>query len=380
MQIYKVGGCVRDQLLGVKHNDNDYVVVGSSPEEITRLGYISVGKDFPVFINPKTGDQYALARCEKKIGKGHQGFIFDTTSVVSLAQDLKRRDITINAIAQDANGEIIDLFNGIADLNAKIIRHVSDAFIEDPLRILRVARFSAQLNFNVAPETIILMQQMVNDQELKQLSKERVYQELYKALMTSSAYKFFEVLNKVKALDYVFIYLRDVVNDIEKFNIFKKILRHINQANLELTQRLSVIYFFINQYSTSQSIDDILHQAYLSNNCKELIKILIVLLNGLKNFNQLTVEQVFNLIKSLDPLRKKSRFLNSIHLIELSVPMLYNIENISHKLNIINEIVDQYKLISYTQMPNTSNSIINNIVECKYNIITKILSKYKNLP
>ena len=183
MKIYLVGGAVRDKILGIPVNDKDYLVVGSSPEEMMKLGYKPIGKDFPVFLHPHTKEEYALARTERKVGKGYHGFKFYTSPDVTLEEDLKRRDITINAIAEDEHGNIYDPFNGKADIKNKIIRHVSDAFIEDPLRVLRVARFAALDNeFKIQAETLTLMKKIVLSGELKSLSVERVVAEVQKGL------------------------------------------------------------------------------------------------------------------------------------------------------------------------------------------------------
>jgi tRNA nucleotidyltransferase (CCA-adding enzyme) len=183
MKIYLVGGAVRDKILGILVNDKDYLVVGSTPDEMVKLGYKPIGKDFPVFLHPKTKEEYALARTERKVGKGYHGFKFYTSPDVTLEEDLKRRDITINAIAEDENGNIYDPFNGKDDIKNKIIRHVSDAFIEDPLRVLRVSRFAAlDDQFKVQPETLTLMKKMVSSGELKSLSVERVVAEITKGL------------------------------------------------------------------------------------------------------------------------------------------------------------------------------------------------------
>ena len=184
MQIYKVGGCVRDKLLGIPSDDNDFVVVGSNINEMLSLGFKPVGRDFPVFLHPKTNEQYALARSEKKTSVGYRGFAFNTSPEISLVEDLSRRDITINAIAETESGELIDPFEGQIDLKNKLIRHVSAAFIEDPLRVLRVARFAAKLEFDVAQSTIELMRQIVSSNEIKTLSIERVWTEINKAILT----------------------------------------------------------------------------------------------------------------------------------------------------------------------------------------------------
>ena len=207
MQVYLVGGAVRDQLLGHPYHEKDYVVVGATPEQLLAQGYQPVGKDFPVFLHPETKDEYALARTERKSGQGYHGFEFYTDISVTLEDDLIRRDLTINAIAMDDNGKIYDPYHGHEDLNNKILRHVSDAFAEDPLRVLRVARFAAryhQYGFTIAEETLALMQQLANSGELKALTPERVWKETSRALMERDADVYFETLRQCGALKFLF--------------------------------------------------------------------------------------------------------------------------------------------------------------------------------
>lgn len=200
MRIYRVGGSVRDELLGLPVKDRDYVVVGATPESLVRLGYRPVGKDFPVFLHPETHEEYALARTERKTSRGYKGFEVLTSPHVTLEEDLARRDLTINAIAKDEAGQIIDPFNGVSDLKAGILRHVSLAFSEDPVRILRVARFAARFNFQVIPETLSLMKDMVQNGEVNALVAERVWQELAKGLMADVPSKMFLTLRDCGAL------------------------------------------------------------------------------------------------------------------------------------------------------------------------------------
>lgn len=185
MRVYLVGGAVRDELLGRAVKERDWVVVGSSPEEMQQLGYRAVGRDFPVFLHPATHEEYALARRERKVGPGYRGFSTQFSGDVTLEQDLQRRDLTINAMARDAQGAIIDPFGGQRDLAARVLRHVSDAFVEDPVRILRIARFAARfagLGFTVAPETLALLRRMVENGEVRALVPERLWRELARAL------------------------------------------------------------------------------------------------------------------------------------------------------------------------------------------------------
>ena len=201
MQIYAVGGAVRDQLLGLPVKDRDWVVVGATPEEMRRHGFKPVGRDFPVFLHPQTREEYALARTERKTAPGYAGFDFHAAVDVTLEQDLERRDLTINAIAQADDGTLIDPYGGRADLAAKVLRHVSAAFAEDPVRILRVARFAARFaDFSVAPETMNLMRQMVAAGEVDALVAERVWQELARGLMEAKPSRMFTILRDCGAL------------------------------------------------------------------------------------------------------------------------------------------------------------------------------------
>ncbi len=197
MQVYLVGGAVRDALLGLAVDEKDWVVVGSSAEELLQLGYSQVGKDFPVFLHPKSHEEYALARTERKTGPGHKGFSVDANVYVSLEEDLLRRDLSINAMAQDEHGALVDPYGGFDDLQARVLRHVSVAFAEDPLRVLRTARFYARfagLGFSIAQKTQKLLREMCASGTLKQVSAERVWQELHKTLARPGAEKFFSVL------------------------------------------------------------------------------------------------------------------------------------------------------------------------------------------
>lgn len=201
MKTFRVGGAVRDALLGLPVNDTDWVVVGATPEEMIEAGYLPVGKDFPVFLHPETREEHALARTERKTGRGYHGFAFHAAPDVTLEQDLARRDLTINAIAQAGDGALIDPYGGQQDLRRKVLRHVTDAFREDPVRILRVARFAARFHeFEVAPETLELMRAMVADGEADHLVPERVWQELARGLMEDHPSRMFEVLRACGAL------------------------------------------------------------------------------------------------------------------------------------------------------------------------------------
>ncbi|HEY0906371.1 MAG TPA: multifunctional CCA addition/repair protein [Methylophilus sp.] len=201
MQIFQVGGAVRDNLLGLPVKDVDHVVVGATPAQMLAAGYRAVGKDFPVFLHPQTQQEYALARTERKSGKGYKGFVVHADPAVTLEEDLARRDFTMNAIARTGDGQLIDPYHGQRDIAAKVLRHVTDAFSEDPVRILRAGRFLARFTeFTVAPETMLLMQQMVAAGEVDALVPERVWQELSRGLMESQPSRMFEMLRACGAL------------------------------------------------------------------------------------------------------------------------------------------------------------------------------------
>lgn len=204
LQVYVVGGAVRDALLGLPAGDCDWVVVGATPEDLSARGFTPVGGDFPVFLHPVTRQEYALARTERKSGRGYQGFTFHTGPDVTLADDLRRRDLTVNAIAQTPGGQLVDPLNAVADLQAKVLRHVGDAFVEDPVRLLRLARFAARfLDFTIAPETMRLARHMVANGEVDALVPERVWREISKGLLSQCPLRLFEVLDAAGALSRV---------------------------------------------------------------------------------------------------------------------------------------------------------------------------------
>jgi tRNA nucleotidyltransferase (CCA-adding enzyme) len=249
LKTYQVGGAVRDRLLGLPVHDIDYVVVGSSVKEMLGNGFRPVGSHFPVFLHPQTQHEYALARTERKTAPGHQGFVFHADPSIQLEDDLKRRDLTINAMAQEVNasgelvGHLIDPYQGTVDLEQGIFRHLSDAFSEDPLRVLRVARFAARFpTFTIAPETLAIMKHMVSKDELKTLSKERIWQELARALRSQAPERFIDVLEECGALEEIWPTAFTV--QWRNMSSRKEMLAQLNQVvgiHPEIDKRLAIL-------------------------------------------------------------------------------------------------------------------------------------------
>jgi len=249
MEIYLVGGAVRDALLGIAdtNTENDYVVVGASPDEMLSLGYRQVGKEFPVFLHPKTHEEYALARTERKVSAGYTGFEFDTNTSVSLEEDLSRRDLTVNAIAKNADGDLIDPYGGAGDIQSKTLKHVSEAFKEDPVRVLRVARFTSRFypfGFSIAQETKQLMSEMVTSGEVDALVPERVFKELSLSLSYDKPAVFFDVLLECGAFQRLFPMLDATkggilhITDIQGTNETVRFSLWLYQQNLSAVQSL----------------------------------------------------------------------------------------------------------------------------------------------
>ena len=265
-QTYLVGGAVRDGLLGLTVKERDYVVVGSTPEALVALGYTQVGKDFPVFLHPKSKQEYALARTERKAGQGHKGFQVHATIDVTLEDDLLRRDLTINAIAQAPDGQLIDPYGGQRDLQAKLIRHVSEAFSEDPLRVLRAARFAAHLNhlgFSIATETKALLVTITHSGELATLAKERIWQETHKALHSQSPWVYFEVLEACGALQEL---MPSVAELLSRRPQALNTLKLLSESNTSTEVRLTGLLYQLNK----PQIEDLAAQIKIPNAPKAL--------------------------------------------------------------------------------------------------------------
>ena len=330
MKVYLVGGAVRDKLLGIPVKEKDWVVVGSTPQEMRDKGYKQVGKDFPVFINPKTGEEYALARTERKSGHGYTGFEFDTNPNVTLEEDLARRDLTINAIAQDEDGTLIDPFNGQEDIKNKKLRHVSDAFSEDPLRVLRVARFKANLkNFEITKETLQKIEKVIISNEMKYLTGERIWLELIKS---HDPLRFFFALKDISPETLLDIfphatiksdkqpsidpYTGDITHDEIKYMTKEEEDRVFDRRMVDHPDYLDwpkyvQISYLLWQFvpPDSNAMDVALENISAPNECKELSKLLYF--NVLVGFelNEIEPDGLLRFIKKLD-IRKEERLKN----------------------------------------------------------------------
>jgi tRNA nucleotidyltransferase (CCA-adding enzyme) len=292
MKIYLVGGAIRDEFLGVTPKERDWVVIGSTPEEMISLGYKPIGKDFPVFLHPETSEEYALARTERKVSPGYHGFEFFSAPNVTLEEDLMRRDITINAIAKSAEGKIIDPFNGRGDIKARIMKHVSPAFIEDPVRVLRVARFAARFysyDFKVHDELYKIMVDIVKNKEIDALSPDRVWKEFALALMEDSPDEFFNVLKKCGA-------------DSVLFTGVRKSERYSINSNKEAS--LDVRYVcFANMFNEQSFLYSTMNVPGYLREMSELVE---------ENFLKLqkfsgNPEQILEVLESLDAMRRPER-------------------------------------------------------------------------
>jgi tRNA nucleotidyltransferase (CCA-adding enzyme) len=329
---YIVGGAVRDRLLGRPVADRDWVVVGATPEYLLKRGFRPVGKDFPVFLHPETHEEYALARTERKTAPGYRGFAFHAAPDVTLEQDLARRDLTINAMAEDEHGTLIDPYHGLDDLHAGILRHVSPAFGEDPVRILRVARFAARFGFTVAPETQRLMRDMVEAGEVDALVAERVWQEMARALMEDQPSRFIQTLRDCGALvrvlpeiDALFGIPQPAVHHPE-IDTGDHVMRALNQAASQgrtLPVRFAVLTHDLGKALTPMDIlpRHIAHEARgtaplfalcerlrVPTECRELARICMLHHTTVHKTAELRAGTVLNLFKNCDALRRPERF------------------------------------------------------------------------
>ena len=333
MQVFAVGGSVRDGLLGLPVQDQDFVVVGASPEEMLARGFRPVGKDFPVFLHPETHEEYALARTERKSGRGYKGFTFHTSAKVTLEEDLARRDLTINAIARADDGSLIDPFRGIADLEARILRHVSSAFSEDPVRILRIARFAARFSdFSIAPETMALMCEMVANGEIDHLVAERVWQELSRGLMENKPSRMIETLHKCGALARILPALDRLFGVPQRADYHPEVdtglhvlmaLDYSAQANYVLPVRFAVLLHDLGKGLTAQEdlprhpgheqrgvelVRDVCAYLKAPAECRDLALLVARYHGDIRRGSEMRAGSIVRLLENTDALRRPQRF------------------------------------------------------------------------
>jgi len=333
MEIFLVGGAVRDKQLGLPMKEKDWCVVGSSPEELLKAGFKSVGKDFPVFLHPKTKEEYALARTEKKTGPGYHGFTFKTSKNVTLKEDLQRRDLTINAMAMDENNKIIDPYNGLKDIQRKSLRHVSIAYKEDPVRVLRTAKFAArfhQYGFDVAPETMKLMTEMAANNEIDNLVRDRVWRETEQALNGPDPHIYFNILEKCNALPRIFPELIEI-NKLNKakedkfnFQFLKSSSEQTNNSAIHFSILLcSIAQPYKNNYIQEKHealLKKIQQRLPIPSHFIELAILLIKFNVTYNNIQNLAPEDILALLEKTDAFRRKPRFLNFTKACEILNP------------------------------------------------------------
>lgn len=304
MKIYCVGGAVRDELLGLPVKDRDYVVVGATPEEMVRQGFKPVGRDFPVFLHPHSQEEYALARTERKTARGYHGFEFRAAPDVTLEQDLARRDLTINAIAKDAEGRLIDPHRGADDLRAGVLRHVSDAFAEDPVRVLRVARFAARYGFRIAPETMRLMREMARNGEVDALVPERVWQEIARGLMERRPSGMFAALRDCGALERVLPEVDALLDDAEAAREAMTALDTAAAAGATLPARFAALLRSLDPLA----VESLASRLKLPADCRELALLAARHANTVLDAAELDAQLMLDLFNTVDAWRRPERF------------------------------------------------------------------------
>ncbi len=302
MKIFLVGGAVRDHVMGIECKDRDYVVVGSSPEEMLALGYSQVGADFPVFLHPETNEEYALARTERKSGRGYHGFVVDFSKEVTLEDDLERRDLTMNSMAMDLiTGDIIDPFNGLDDIKNKVIRHTSEAFAEDPVRVLRTARFAARYNFTIHDDTLSFMKDLVDAGELNELTKERVWKEFEKGLMEKTPSVMIRVLRTIGADKALMMYTPVQYFPDEAFDHWMKVLDFSASLNSSLTDRFTLI--------CGSPHKEFLLEWKIPNEQADICMLVDLIMPDLITYNKMDSVDKVKMFQKVDYYRRPERFI-----------------------------------------------------------------------
>jgi len=312
MQVYLVGGAVRDTLLGRTVTERDYVVVGATPAQMLAKGFTQVGKDFPVFLHPKTSEEYALARTERKMGSGYTGFECDASTSVTLEEDLKRRDLTVNAIARDPDGELIDPYHGQQDLQNKVLRHVSDAFSEDPLRVFRVARFAtryAYLGFTIAEETLALMTDMAESGELTSLSAERVWQETKRSLLEATPEVFFKTLKSCHGLSDWFAELCGSESAFDTgIQALQQIQTHTQSQGSNYTAPIEVRFAALCSGLSLTQVQQLCKRLKVQNTVSEIAEMVSAHKASLISSDKLEADTLLTVFNKTDAWRRPERF------------------------------------------------------------------------
>ena len=309
MKTYLVGGSVRDELLGLPVQDRDHVVVGATPAQMVERGFRPVGSDFPVFLHPETREEYALARTERKTAPGYKGFVFHADADVTLEEDLKRRDLTINAMARGEDGRLVDPYGGEKDLRARVLRHVSDAFAEDPVRILRVARFAARFGFSIAPETLALMKRMVQSGEADALVPERVWQELARGLMEKSPSRMVAVLRECGALG-------RILPEVDRSLAPEKLAPRLDDAaarGYALPVRFALLVLDVDV----DAIASLAQRVNAPNDCRDVARLSAQARRTIRNRD---AESVLSLLERCDAFRRPDRFEQLVEVAECDAP------------------------------------------------------------
>lgn len=381
MKCYIVGGAVRDQLLGLAIQDRDWVVTGSNPKKMMDQGFLPVGRDFPVFLHPKTKEEYALARTEKKVGLGYQGFTFYTDENISLEEDLARRDLTINAMAKDESGAIYDPFNGREDLKNKILRHVSSAFSEDPVRILRIARFAAKLQFKIAPETFLLMKKMVISGEVDALTPERVWQEISKGLLEKKPSTMFMVLHECGALRKILPELDSLFGVPQRAEFHPEIdcgvhtlmaLDYAAKENFSLEVRFSALchdlgkgvsprFSWPNHPGHEQAgvslVESLCQRLRVPKSCAEMAVLVAQHHTKVHNSKNFTASVLLQLILDLDGLRRPDRFVNILEACLSDSRGRLNFENADYpQKKFLTQLVDSLRAMDLKEVVRTCST------------------------
>ena len=359
MQEFLVGGAIRDKILGIatESTEKDYVVVDSSPEEMKSLGFRQVGKEFPVFLHPQSKEEYALARLERKVGKGYKGFEFNTSKSVTLEQDLSRRDLTINAIAQnkDGSGKYIDPFGGLDDIKARKLKHVSEAFTEDPVRILRTARFASRFNhlgFTIDSKTLDLMKMMVSSGEVDALTPERVFKEINLSMNSESPSIFFEVLIESGAYQRLF----PMLDMTQAANL--KLLDHEN-----LTSEVRLALWLYDQ--NPSNIEHLCEHLKCPKDIQQIAELVSIWHNFVSDFLSHKPEEILNFYLKTDGLRRQKRF-------EL---ILDSFKNLNIDTSPIVELKNQLNSIKISDLKNIN--IAQELAEERLSVISRFIHPAK---